>query len=153
MGIGDREDGRSRGVASDQAGRDEHDDVERAQHDRMRLLAMRRGRVQRKATRQAEGNAKIPDTGRSPLATNVRARMEQKLGADLSSVRVHTSGESAAASDKLGARAFTTGTDVHFGAGEYAPGTKEGDRLIAHELTHAVQAQKSANPAQGFGRR
>ena len=33
--------------------------------------------------------------------------------------------------------------DVHFAAGQYAPGTKEGDRLLAHELTHVVQGQKS----------
>ena len=69
--------------------------------------------------------------------------MEPELGADLSSVKVHMSGESAAAAEKLGARAFTTGSDVHFGAGEFSPGTREGDRLIAHELTHAVQAQRS----------
>ncbi|MDC4203321.1 MAG: DUF4157 domain-containing protein [Candidatus Manganitrophus sp.] len=32
------------------------------------------------------------------------------------------------------ARAFTVGRDVFFGAGEYAPQTVEGKRLIAHEL-------------------
>lgn len=69
--------------------------------------------------------------------------MEPQLGADLSSVKIHTGGDSATAAERLGARAFTTGSDVHFGSGEFAPGTKEGDRLIAHELTHAVQAQKS----------
>ncbi len=69
--------------------------------------------------------------------------MEPQLGADLSHVKVHTGGESATAAERLGARAFTTESDVHFAAGEFAPGTKEGDRLIAHELTHAVQAQRS----------
>src|SRR5439155_1319570 len=47
------------------------------------------------------------------------------------------------AAHNLGARAFTVGSDVHFNAGEFAPGSKEGDRLLAHELTHVVQAQKS----------
>ena len=69
--------------------------------------------------------------------------MEPQLGTDLSHVKLHTGGDSAAAADRLGARAFAIGADVHFGAGEFAPGTKEGDRLIAHELTHTVQAQKS----------
>jgi len=68
--------------------------------------------------------------------------MEPQLGADLSGVKVHTGGESADAATQFGARAFTVGQDVHFGAGEYAPGTKEGDRLMAHELTHTVQAQR-----------
>jgi hypothetical protein len=109
----------------------------------MRLLGMRKRQVQRKAARQADGGANIPSSGGAPLAGNVRARMEPRLGADLSHVKVYTGGDSATAAEKLGARAFTTGSDVHFGAGEFAPGTKEGDRLIAHELTHAVQAQKS----------
>jgi hypothetical protein len=69
--------------------------------------------------------------------------MEPQLKADLSSVKVGTSGESAAAAEQLGARAFTVGNEIHFNAGEFAPGTREGDRLIAHELTHAVQGQRA----------
>lgn len=49
--------------------------------------------------------------------------------------------ESATAADELGARAFTVGNDVHFGAGQFNPNSKEGDKLIAHELTHVVQGQ------------
>jgi hypothetical protein len=69
--------------------------------------------------------------------------MEPRLGADLSRVRVHTSGESAEAAKGLGARAFTVGSDVHFNAGEFNPGTHDGDRLLAHELTHVVQGEKA----------
>lgn len=69
--------------------------------------------------------------------------MEPRLGADLSSAKVHSGGDSAKAASELGARAFTVGNDVHFNAGEFAPGSKEGDRLIAHELTHVVQGQRS----------
>ena len=87
--------------------------------------------------------APIPEAGGAPLAKDVRARMEPRVGADLSNVRVHTSGESADAAEGMSAKAFTTGTDVHFGRGNYQPGTKEGDRLIAHELTHVVQGQRS----------
>ena len=39
----------------------------------------------------------------------------------------------------VSARAFATGTDVYFAAGEYNPGSADGDRLIAHELAHTVQ--------------
>jgi hypothetical protein len=69
--------------------------------------------------------------------------MEHQLGADLTNAKVHTGSESASAAEALSARAFTVGDHVHFGAGQYAPGTKEGDRLLAHELTHVVQAQRS----------
>jgi hypothetical protein len=89
------------------------------------------------------GRASIPEGGGSPLAAGIRSRMEPKLGADLSSVRVHTGGDSAQAASGLGARAFTVGSDVHFNSGEFSPGTREGDKLLAHELTHVVQGQRS----------
>ncbi len=101
-----------------------------------RLAAMRKASG-------AAGEAKIPQAAGSSLPEGVRARMEPRLGADLSGVRVHTSGSSAEAAGQLGARAFTVGNDVHFNSGEFAPGSKEGDKLLAHELTHVVQGQKS----------
>ena len=85
----------------------------------------------------------VPEGGGAPLSRDVRPRMEPAMGHDLSSVRVHTSGESAEAARGFGARAFTVGSDVHFNAGEFTPGTKEGDKLLAHELTHVVQGQQS----------
>jgi hypothetical protein len=91
----------------------------------------------------ADGAATIPQGGGAPLPDTVRQRMAPRLGADLAEVRVHTGGDSAAAAQGLNAKAFTTGRDVHFAAGQFNPGTPEGDRLIAHELTHTVQAQRS----------
>jgi len=35
--------------------------------------------------------------------------------------------------------AYTVGQNIVFGRGEYAPGTAEGRRLLAHELAHVVQ--------------
>jgi hypothetical protein len=74
-----------------------------------------------------------------PLDGGTRERVSEKLGDPLADVRVH---DDAAASDlarSVSARAFTTGTDVYFAEGEYRPGTSDGDRLLAHELTHVVQ--------------
>jgi hypothetical protein len=86
---------------------------------------------------------RIPKGSGAPLQSTVRSKMEPKLGANLGDVRIHNDGESAQAAKGFGARAFTVGQDVHFNAGEFNPGTKEGDKLIAHELTHVVQGQKS----------
>jgi hypothetical protein len=58
---------------------------------------------------------------------------------DLSHVRVHTDDRAAASTRALDAHAYTVGHDVVFGAGEYAPETHRGARLLAHELTHVVQ--------------
>jgi hypothetical protein len=109
-------------------------------HDLRVRVARHKRMIQRKATRDGAAPTAIPQTSGAPLSAEVRGRMEPQIGADLSSVRVHTGSASESAAEKLGARAFTTGTDVHFGAGEFSPGTKEGDRLLAHELTHTVQA-------------
>ena len=105
--------------------------------ERMRLQRL----AQRKATRERAEPARIPEGAGQPLGGDVRGRMEGQLGADLSGVRVHTGADSATAADRLGARAFTVENDVHFAAGAYAPGTKDGDQLLAHELTHVVQGQ------------
>lgn len=91
----------------------------------------------------AASDSRVPQGAGAPLSRDVRAKMEPKLGGDLSDVRVHTSGDSAAAARDLNAKAFTVGSDVHFGSGQFQPGSKEGDRLIAHELTHVVQGQRS----------
>jgi len=69
----------------------------------------------------------------------VAARVAETTGADLSSVRVHTGPESDAAAGAISARAFAVGNDLHFAAGEYRPGSADGDRLLAHELGHAAQ--------------
>ena len=73
------------------------------------------------------------------LAEDVRARFAPGLGAPLSDVRVHRDTAAADLAADVGARAFTAGSDVFFGAGQYAPDTPEGAHLIAHELVHTTQ--------------
>ncbi|NET09642.1 MAG: DUF4157 domain-containing protein [Symploca sp. SIO2B6] len=80
--------------------------------------------------------------GGQALAPELQAQMGQAMGADFSGVRIHTDGRSNALNESVGARAFTTGQDVFFKRGEYQPGSRGGQELIAHELTHVVQ-QKS----------
>lgn len=58
---------------------------------------------------------------------------------DFSKVRVHTDNEAVQMNQKLGARAFTHGRDIYFGAGQNKPQSTAGERLLAHELTHVVQ--------------
>lgn len=75
----------------------------------------------------------------SPLDPSTRMRMESAFGADFGGVRVHTGTEAAGLSRDLGAKAFTHGNDIYFNEGKYSPGTREGEHLLAHELTHTVQ--------------
>ncbi|MGZ3427136.1 MAG: eCIS core domain-containing protein, partial [Polyangia bacterium] len=134
--------------ASEQEGGDAAVGADVAGSQTLRMRAMQRRWIQRKASRGgagggAGGAAAIPDGAGAQLSGDEQKRMERTIGTDLSGVRVHTGGDSAEAADAMGARAFTVGSDVHFNRGEFAPGSKEGDRLLAHELTHVAQGQKS----------
>ncbi len=62
---------------------------------------------------------------------------------------LHTDAVASDAAAAMGARAFTAGNDVYFGAGQFNPGTSAGDSLIAHELTHVQQSQGVAPPTPG----
>jgi hypothetical protein len=84
--------------------------------------------------------------GGESLSQPVRALFESRLGHDFRSVRVHTDAHAAESARALRARAYTTGADIAFGAGEYAPETQKGRQLLAHELTHVVQQTRMARP-------
>jgi hypothetical protein len=75
----------------------------------------------------------------SALDTQTRAQVGGALGDSFSDVSIHTDATAAALARSVDARAFTTGSDIYFGAGEYRPGDATGTRLLTHELTHVVQ--------------
>jgi hypothetical protein len=78
-----------------------------------------------------------------PLEGSVRERMESRFGRDFSGVRVHDGAAAAASANAVEARAFTYGNRVVFNSGQYSPRSPAGMRLIAHELAHVSQNQKS----------
>jgi hypothetical protein len=74
-----------------------------------------------------------------PLEPAVLAETEDRFGHDFSQVRIHTDARSAESARAVNARAYTVGREVVFDSGRYAPGTRDGRRLLAHELTHVMQ--------------
>jgi hypothetical protein len=80
-----------------------------------------------------------------PLDSATRGFMESRFGHDFNRVRVHTDAKAAESARAVNALAYTVGHDVVFGAGQYVPGTSEGRRLVAHELTHVVQQATASN--------
>jgi uncharacterized protein DUF4157 len=70
--------------------------------------------------------------------------MEQRFGCDFSRVRLHTGVTARQSACDLNADAYTVGNDIVFGAGRFSPGTHQGRRLLAHELTHVVQQSGAA---------
>lgn len=83
-----------------------------------------------------------------PLPASERTYFEPRFGRDLSAVRVHDDAHAAALGRAIDARAFARGSDIYFGRAEYRPGTAAGRRLIAHEITHALQPQPAGRIAR-----
>ena len=71
-----------------------------------------------------------------PLEPQTQAKMEARFGHNFGDVLVHSD-----APDTLDSRAFAFENHLAFSHGQYAPGTRGGDHLIAHELAHVVQAR------------
>ena len=65
--------------------------------------------------------------------------MEPQFGHDFSCVRIHTDAAAAESALAVNALAYTVGRDIVFAADRYAPATRSGRGLLAHELTHVVQ--------------
>jgi hypothetical protein len=80
-----------------------------------------------------------------PLSASTRAYFEPRFGQDLGHVRVHTDREAQRSARDVNALAYTVGSHVVFDAGRYATGTTEGQRLLAHELTHVVQQGRTGS--------
>jgi hypothetical protein len=110
--------------------------------------------------RKADGNgvredaegalANVATAGGARLPPALQQKFEASLGADLNGVRVHTGDTSVAAAESVGARAYTLGNDIHFNAGEYAPESREGQHLLAHEVAHTVQQSGGVSSAAQF---
>lgn len=90
-----------------------------------------------------EGGQSLPDS--------VLSYFEPRFGYDFSRLLTHTGAQAAVLARAVNAKAFTIGRDMIFGVGQYAPGTTQGELLLAHELTHAVQ--QGAVPPLGTGHR
>ncbi len=83
-----------------------------------------------------------------PLDAATRAFFEPRFGMDFSAVRMHTDAKAAESAQAVNALAYTVGHEVVFGAGQYAPQSAEGRRLIAHELTHTIQHGETSGGVQ-----
>jgi hypothetical protein len=95
---------------------------------------------------QAVPAVELFPTGGQPLDASTRDFMESRFRSDLGDVRVHTDVRAAASAEALGADAYTSGQDIYFADGKYAPKTTEGRHLLAHELTHTVQQRNGETP-------
>src|SRR5687767_6083044 len=103
------------------------------------------GGAQPRGLSRVDHSATLPDSPLKDLGPgqrldeSARAFFEPRFNTDFSSVRVHTGAEASESAMAFGARAYTLGDHIVFGAHQYAPDTTHGRSLIAHELAHVGQ--------------
>ncbi|HEY0106165.1 MAG TPA: DUF4157 domain-containing protein, partial [Rhizomicrobium sp.] len=98
------------------------------------------------ATRAPPAVRDVLQSQGQPLDPATRAYMEPRFGRDFSDVRVHADAKAAEASRSIAAKAWTSGRQIAFGTGQYAPASDAGKGLLAHELAHTVQQSASTAP-------
>ncbi len=91
----------------------------------------------------------VLDSPGQPLNGATREFFEPRFGHDFSRVRIHSDDKAAKSAWTINARAYVVGKNVIFGSGQYAPSDNEGQKLLAHELTHIVQQDIEPIAEQG----
>jgi hypothetical protein len=80
-----------------------------------------------------------------------RTSMESRFGHDFSHVRIHVDDRAAQSAQAVNALAYTVGRDIVFGGGQYTPASSQGQKLLAHELTHVIQQDVTSAAIQTAG--
>lgn len=86
-----------------------------------------------------ENSIKGIKNGGNQLSGEERSYFEPRFGIGLDHVRIHTDGRAAKISQAINAKAFTLNNNIAFNSGYYSPASRDGKRLLAHELTHVIQ--------------
>jgi hypothetical protein len=94
------------------------------------------------ATAPPAVDAVLSQPGR-PLDAVTHDFMGRGFGADFGDVRIHTDTEAAQSAAAVHARAYTVGSNIVFGAGQFDPAGAGGRHLLAHELAHVVQQRET----------
>ena len=84
---------------------------------------------------RSAGNRAVARLVGTLLPPSTRIEMEGLFDRSFADVRIHESG----AAERRGTEAFTTGNDIEFAGGAFAPESEQGRRVLAHELSHVVQ--------------
>ena len=88
-------------------------------------------------------------TAGTRLPEDVRDEMERRLGHGFADVRVHTDPRAGESAKEVEALAYTVGRHVVFAPGQFNPHAPAGQRLLAHELTHAAASRPGATTPAG----
>lgn len=136
-------------------GNGQEQEADRAADTATRMPVSGPAQVSRGSLQPAESSA--PPTpgypglgGGRPLSEAVRSQFENTFGWDFSGVRIHTGAAAAQETKGMGAKAFTSGSNIVFGSKVRNPESSTHRHVLAHELAHVVQQGRGASSAQGI---
>ena len=75
------------------------------------------------------------------LDAHLSAQYRRFYGRNFDAVRIHADNEASASARSVNALAYTVGNHVVFAQGQYAPDSRPGARLLAHEMAHVAQQE------------
>jgi hypothetical protein len=78
-----------------------------------------------------------------PVPPLVRDQLRSVVGPGVDLARIHTDDRSDAYARSHHADAVTTGRDIYFRSGSFAPHSPAGLGLLAHELTHVAESERA----------
>ena len=85
-------------------------------------------------------------TAGQPLPPSTQHFFKARMGYDFSHVKIHTGKEAESSAAAINAKAYTSGEHIVFNRNEYDPHSFEGQKLLAHELTHVTQSKQQKAP-------
>lgn len=100
--------------------------------------------------RPVTGSARAGRTEGERLPSLLQGDLSRRFGFDFGRVRIFADDAADRANRAIGARAHAVGDELLFARGEYRPESPQGRALLAHELTHVVQAHRAPHAPAGI---
>lgn len=132
---------------------EEDDELQTKPAEVQRMEEEEENELQMKAAGPAPVNAAVNQAaaavsgGGQPLSSAERSYFEPRLGRDLSTVRLHDDARAGTAAKGINARAYALKNHIAFAPGTRNFASTEGRRLMAHELVHTMQQDRSVRNA------
>ncbi len=106
--------------------------------------------LQRKEVEKSEEEFEAPPNGSdvlgsggNPLDDNSRSFMENRFRCDFSNVKIPADAVAGKSAQSINALSYASGNSLVFNEGQFSPGTENGRRALAHQLTHIIQQGSS----------
>lgn len=145
----------STSVKTSASGKQRHREKQPVHHELHSQLSLGEQNVQSKhadsTVNEKKADAISAGSGK-PLPGGLRTSMESYFNTSLSHVRIHADAQSQASAERLNARAYTLGSNIHLGKESVGASGKAHSALLAHEVVHTMQqgpVQARAKPKVG----